>query len=1594
MNVERELRLEPIAIIGMACIFPQAPDVRTFWRNILASVDAVGDPLPEWQAQRYLDSGRIKTPRGGYLQDLFRFEPREFGIMPNSVDGGEPDQFLALRVARDALRDAGYGDPNYDHRDTGIVLGHSTYLHRGQVNLVQHHIALDQAVELLQLVFPDLDGEKLAQARTFLEQKLPQFNADIAPGLVPNVMTGRIANRLNLKGPNYLVDAACASSLLAVNAAMDELRNGRSRLMLAGGVNASLPAEASVIFTQLGALSGSGQVRPFSVGSDGTLLGEGLGVIVLKRLTEALAENDRIYAVIHGVGQASDGRGHGLLAPSVEGEALAILRAYASTGIDPAGIELIEAHGTGISLGDKTEIAALKSVLGGRAGAQGSVAIGSVKSMISHCIPAAGIAGVIKCALALHHKILPPTLCEQVNPELGIDDTPLYVNTSPRPWIGRPGGPRRAGVNAFGFGGINSHAILEEAPSAASAPPFLSAWPHELCVFSAPSGEELCRQLARVARFLEHRPNCPIGDLAATLADRNGKASHRLALVARDSADLAGKIKQSLNRLETNKDVRWGTRKGDCYSREPLPGKIAFMFPGEGSQYLGMFEDLNLHFPEFRRWFGFWRGLYADRPGESRTDIIFPPAIELSENRRRELEERLHQMDVGSEAVFVGAQAMNALLKRLGVQPDVMVGHSTGESSALAAAGAIPSDDLGVLADSVRLLNGIYRKLLEDRNIPTGALLTVGALPHNTVGEHVARLNGRVVVAMDNCPNQQVLFGDRDAIGALQKSLSEVGGICDLLPFDRGYHTSRFAVASAAFHGYYEGIGLRSPEVPMYSCATADLFPEESSAVRKLAAEQWATQVRFRQTVERMYADGVRYFIEVGPSGNLSAFVNDILAGRDYLALPSDSRRKDGFQQLLTVLGRLYVNGKGVDPMRLFDSRAWVPVPLDSNGTEISDGMRLDNTMPRIKFDAEDGVVLQDLLALPAAVQQPSLGPMPLPGVEVSSNDSVLAEHFQHMQKLLDQQAAVLATWDAHQLPDASDRRPAEDFAPFLSSVIERDERHCRAECDLALAQDGFLRHHVLSGQVSAAEPGLLGLSCVPLMVSLEIMAEACALLAGSTAVKTIENIKTFDWVTLDEGELRLEVWAELVDPERKAYAARISKGTEVVLAAEFVFVADWRAIALGGLAEKRSFFLSSDELYSTGMFHGPIFQSIARIDGWNEEGIDAALSPVRLDGFFAENHRPRFVLNPVLLDAMGQLAAFWIAEQVGTDFNSFPSTIERIELYCDCPENLPGLTLRARQRPLDPAADAGQGARAWQFECVDREGTALLRAVNLVNIYFPVPNRYYQVRLDPLRGELGQPYEGLRAVPEFLWRLPHLSEEFCLQSGGIFMRILAHAVLSSEERIEWGSLDGPERHRRRWLFGRACLKESVRQWVFRETGQLIYPADIVVGHDGNGAPFVDGWWVDELVPAPAVSLSHSHGQTFAAVTGPQDAVGFDAQSIGDVSFPEVIEGALAQSEREALHRFPENEWPERVVRLWCAKESSAKALGTGLLGRPEAFEVSFHHDEWQQAMVAFGDAWVEVSLARDRDLVVALARQHLALNAGGLSVERTEQHR
>ena len=469
IDVTAQTGLQDIAIIGMSCVFPGAPDVTTYWENILGKVDAVTDPPDDWEGLDHYDptstaNDRIYCKSGGWLKDV-SFTPAEFGVMPVGIDGADPDHFLGLTLAHRALQDAGYADRAFDRTRAEIIVGRGTYINRAFTNQLQHCLVIDQTVALLQQLHPEHTPEELQAIKRTLKAGLAPFSADTAPGLVPNVMTGRIANRLDFMGPNYTVDAACASSLVALELALQDLRSGKCDLSLVGGANVATAAPTFMLFCQLNALSRRGEIRPFDRDADGTILGEGYGMVVLKRAEDAFRDGDNIYALVKSVGVASDGRAQSVLSPRIEGEALAIRRAYEAAGVAVDSVGLVEAHGTGTIVGDAVEVQALTRVFGSRCGRSPSCALGTVKSMIGHLIPAAGIAGVIKAALALHHKVLPPTLrCENPHPRLELHKTPFYINGDARPWIHGAQTPRRAAVNAFGFGGINAHALLEECP--------------------------------------------------------------------------------------------------------------------------------------------------------------------------------------------------------------------------------------------------------------------------------------------------------------------------------------------------------------------------------------------------------------------------------------------------------------------------------------------------------------------------------------------------------------------------------------------------------------------------------------------------------------------------------------------------------------------------------------------------------------------------------------------------------------------------------------------------------------------------------------------------------------------------------------------------------------------------------------------------------------------------------------------------------------------------------------------------------------------------------------------------------------------------
>jgi acyl transferase domain-containing protein len=749
-----------IAIIGMSARFAGAPDIEKYWHNILDGVDCIAEAPDRW-ASPYFEpastaNDRIYTRKGGFIGETVEFDPSEYGIMPSTVASADVDHFLALVHARDALADAGYSRRSFDRKRTGVILGRGTYINRGYNTLLQHGQTIDQILDLVRALNPLVNPLSLKKLREKLKLTLPPFSGEVVANLVPNVITGRIANRLDLMGPNYIVDAACASSLIAIGQAIDELRSERCDMMLTGALHTTTPPQLYMMFCQLSGMSRT-ELRPFDRAADGTLLGEGIGILVLKRLPDAERDGDRIYALVKTIGTSSDGRALGLLAPRTEGQVAALERAYTGSGVAPSTVELIEAHGTGMPLGDKTEIESLAALFGARQEAAPRIAVGSVKSMIGHCIPAAGVAGIIKATLALHDKILPPTLCETVNPELDIEATALYINNRTRPWVHSSDSARRAGVDAFGFGGVNAHAILEEYRPAAGGRHLHSKWPSELLLFAAVDHDELVAELYRVRDIMASPTPPALADLAYSLS-RRVVGAHRVAIVCSNPAALAAQLTRIVDAVTSGKQRRRPNR-AEFYvgqaSSEHETDRVAFLFPGEGAQYPDMLADLCVHLPLIREWFDLLDQALSGTLPVPPSRVIFPAPTGLSTSEQATLSTQLMSLELGSAAVFAASLALHSLLSACGVRCDAMVGHSTGEGTALVASGIVRLDNREELAAGLARFNRAYRELTESGRISRGALVTVGAADPAVIAEVVASSGGELHVALQNCPNQQ-----------------------------------------------------------------------------------------------------------------------------------------------------------------------------------------------------------------------------------------------------------------------------------------------------------------------------------------------------------------------------------------------------------------------------------------------------------------------------------------------------------------------------------------------------------------------------------------------------------------------------------------------------------------------------------------------------------------------------------------------------------------------------------------------------------------------------------------------------------------------
>ncbi len=1626
-----------IAIVGMACLFPGAPDLDAYWRNILGKVDAVSDPpAAEWDPESFYDpqstsNDRIYCKRGGYIGDLSYFRPFDFGVMPVTVDGGEPDQWLALQLAHEALADAGYAEVPREHARAEVILGKGTYVNRGNLTVGYHGMLIEHFLQALRNLHPDYTDSEIAEIKKELKAALPPFNADTAPALIGNIIAGRIANRLDLMGPSFTVDAACASALLAIDIGVRDLLSNKCDLVLAGGANVHAPLPTLSLFCQLGALSRREQIRPFDKNADGTLLGEGLGIIVLKRREDAERDDNRIYALIKGVGLASDGRAVHVMAPRVEGEELALRRAYQMSGVSPETVGLIEAHGTATPLGDVVEVQALSRLFGERRGLLPTCALGSVKSMIGHTMPAAGIAGVIKAALALYHRVLPPTInCEEPNPLLQLDKTPLYVNTETRPWIHGAATPRRAGVNAFGFGGINAHVVLEGHPSEATgARNHQLYWDTEVCIIEAESRKGLIERCDRLSAYLATVAEAPLKDIGYTLNTALQGQPFRLAIVASSKDELAQRLSVAMRRMADPQCRQIKDNAGIYFFDQPLKGKLAFLFPGEGAQYPNMLLDLCVHFPEVRRCFDL-----ADRAlahGSRKilpSDLIFPRSI-LAEPERSEVDRALWRIDGAVEGVLIGNWAMWTLLNSLEIRPDRILGHSTGDYSAMLASGIINVADEEEYVQTILEWNKAHSRLVEQMEVPKAALVAVAA-DSATVASILEETGEELYLAMDNCPHQSVLVGSRDSAERVIEHFRRRGIIYEVLPFDRPYHTPMFeAYAHRAGEEFFARLHISAPAVETYSCTTASLYPTDITGIRNLFVAHWVRPVLFTQTVKKMYDDGVRLFVEAGPRGNLISFVSDILRGKPHLAMPANLPRRSGLAQINHLVGILAAQ---CVPMRLNYLYArrnpkripWeeaqsaaaarqTPAPMKlSLGLPV---LTVSRREPRPVAPVHDGSGNKEA-ALPGS-RNTSSGvrdtPIPVgvaePGDPFRAPASsgapahLMQEYLKGMEKFLEVETQVMGAYLNRLRKDENRNGIASQPAPrdfpllgTITSVVPGEE--LIAVRQLSLEDDLFLCDHALGGTVSLTDPGLRPLIVLPLTMSMEVLAEAAAALMPGQILVGMRNIRAAHWIQVDHTAPKLQISArrlaganEVSVQIRNLAEANDQTTPSPVVEGIMIFADQYPApptASSAGLNAERTSQLASGPLYDgRRMFHGPCFQGVARVDRSGENGVTGKLRTLPTTGLFRQVPDPRFVTAPVVLDAAGQLVGFWAAENLPRGFVVFPYQLDSLRIYG--PNRPVGeyLDCRATLRLI-----GSEGIRS-DIEIGSAGGKAWMQLQGWFDRRFDPPSRFHRAWVAPREATISEPW------PDPFVGLCDQAGYECYRLESVFdsgtrlwKSLWASLILSRQERRAFGDHLGSEDQQMDWLSRRTVAKDAVRSLVRKRHGLELLPADIEIGPEEHGVCTVSGAWVQQLPSPPVVCLAAVPGLAVAlAVNGSTGRRwGIEVQALRDVE-PDFAGALLVSNEQQLLNTVPPSVRAEWFVRLICVKGAASKALARGLTVDPRVLRISAldpHTGAVQAALQ--GVLGSEGSAAAGPELLAYTVRDGLRVLAIAVYEERT----
>ena len=924
-----------IAIVGAGAILPDAPNVAAFWQNVKTGRYSISEVSADrWDPALYYDADHSAPDKtyskiGGWVRE-FEWNPLKWhmAVPPKVVDAMDDAQKWAIACTREALEDYGFPKRPLNTDRTAVILGNAMAGEKHYLTAMRLHFP-DYAHELAEsesfAALPEAARRSITnEFHHRINGRIPEVTEDTMPGELANCIAGRIANIYNFHGPNYVVDAACASAMAAISAAVEGLVENDFDVAVAGGIDRNMGVTSYIKFSKIGALSANG-TRPYADGADGFVMGEGSALFLLKRLADAERDGDRIYAVLRGIGGSSDGKGKGITAPNPVGQKLCIRRAWENAGLSPATAALIEGHGTSTSVGDAVEVESFTEVLSSFNVPKGSVALGSVKSNIGHLKGAAGAAGILKTALALRDKVLPPSIhCAHPSPNIDFAHSPLYVNGELKPWSVAAGGVRRAGVSAFGFGGTNFHAVLEEyiphrlngngkraaavSQRGEDRPGGLShsakAPLRGALVVGGSSDGELAQRLKAIQKdAAAGRAPAPVAPAESDL-----RAPERLAIDYADAPDLADKSAKALKALAANQPAVWKALRAQGVFRGHGPApKVAFLYTGQGSQYANMLSGLRAAEPIVAETFAEADRIMTPLLGKPLTQFVFVDPADASAVAKAE--EDLRQTEITQPAVMAIDFALTRLLAAYGIQPDMTMGHSLGEYGALVAAGAMP------FKDALEAVSARGRGMTQVSMGDNGRMAAVFA-PLGEIERVLKAVDGYVVIANINSHTQAVIGGASKAVEQAMEILQKAGYNAVPLPVSHAFHTSIVAPASEPLRRVLERLHLESPHIPVVANVNGEFYPTGPQAVPQMLdilARQVASPVQFIQGLRTLYDAGARVFVEVGPKKALQGFAEDVLGGDpDVLAVFTNHPKSGDIPAFNQALCGLYAAGLGV----------------------------------------------------------------------------------------------------------------------------------------------------------------------------------------------------------------------------------------------------------------------------------------------------------------------------------------------------------------------------------------------------------------------------------------------------------------------------------------------------------------------------------------------------------------------------------------------------------------------------------------------------------------------------------------------------------